>query len=261
MGVKIPSLRKKLNLLVTYGPYNSVDEIAEKLGKRPKTILSWADGSPGAAPDNVPERNFAKLVAVFATALGTSEEKTRELLFMPPSWLEAAFRQNAGQSFRALLEAEADGASLRLIRARSAEGQLVETDFAPELPEHRLKLGERFRLVLERDLRQFNVFALQNANAQWGSVPLSIDASSGHVHLPGLHPDGAPAYMQERRDVGPNLFTVIACRQALPEALAKHAEEGTALDTATLVALADTLTMVPKSGRQLFCLSVVFEQG
>ena len=263
MGILVPALRQKFKLLVAYGPYSSIDAIAERLGKRPKTILSWADGSPGADPDSVPDRNFANLVEVFAEAIGADAdpEKVRELLFLPPSWLETALRQKSGQSFRALLDAEADQSSFRLYRATESSGQMIETDFAQSRDEdHRLKLGERFRLVLERDLRLFNVYALQYANAQWGPVPIKMDANSGHVHMPGFHADGSHAYMKERRDSGESLFAAVACRRELPEVLAAHAEEGTALDASSLNALADVLSKSARTERRLFSVSVVFEQ-
>lgn len=261
MGVKIPGLRQKFKLLVTYGPYDSIDKVAEKLGKRPKTIMSWADGTPSVDPDNVPNRSFQALARVFADAIGVDagDPKISDLLLAPPSWLETELRQFSGHSFRSLLETDAEQSAFALYRTTETSGQMIETDFAPRGDQqYHLRIGERFRLVVERDLRLFNVFALQNTNSQWGPVPFSLDAKSGQVHLPGFHPDGSYAYMQELRDTGPSLFAVVACRQELPEVLRAHAAEGTTLDVSSLVSLADALRSSKPTDRRLFSVSVLF---
>lgn len=261
MGVKIPSLRKKLNLLVTYGPYNSIDEIAEKLGKRPKTILSWADGTPSVTPDNVPNRSFDDVVELFASAFGGkyNQERIRDLLFAPPSWFEQEIRSHSGVSFRKLLKDEAEKSAF-VLKRHPAEMTMIRTvKTPPPEADYHVGLGEYFRLVLKRDLRRYNIFALQNTNSQWGPVPFTLNSSTGHIDLPGFQDDHKYAFMQELNDEGLSVFAVVACHQALPEILQTHAAEGLVLDTSSLSALVDVLTNAPRSERRLFSVTVHFD--
>tara|TARA_R110002072_G_scaffold302883_1_gene489450 strand:- start:4019 stop:4810 length:792 start_codon:yes stop_codon:yes gene_type:complete len=263
MGVNVPGLRQKFKLLVTYGVYNSIDEIADKLGKRPKTILSWADGTPSVDPDSVPNRSFQAFARIFADAIGVDADdpKVSDLLLAPPSWLEAELRQRSGISFRKLLEDEAEKSAFEMERYPTESMMIRTVLIPPPSADHRAWLGEFFRLVLKRDLRRYNVFALQYTNAQWGPVPFTLKPETGNLHLPGFQPDRKHAYMQELSDEGLSLFAVVACRQELPEVLQIHAAEETALDTSSLSALVDVLHKSTRADRRFFTVSVHFDRG
>ena len=247
MGVVVQGLRQKFRLLETYGPFASIEEIADCFERKPKTILSWADGSPGADPDTVPQKHFGTLLQVFAEALSVEidEPSLQRLVFGPPSSFETRLRSGQpSMTFQSLLDLEADTQSFRLIRAKGNLGQMIETDFDRREAQYQIAPGERFRLVVEHDLRGFELCTLQFANAKWAPVPATCDLNTGFALIPGSHSDGSLAYMRETKDLGLNKFVLVACKPALPQSLGEVAAEKITLDTIALTNTANELRQV-----------------
>ncbi|WP_171136508.1 hypothetical protein [Ruegeria sp. HKCCC1038] len=255
MGVHVPGLRQKLKLLVTYGPYRSIDEIAYKLGRRPKTILSWADGSPGAEPDNVPNRSFNALVEVFSEAVGKSadNEKVRELLFSRASWLEQELRKSSRISLRDLLESQAEQSAFGLSLPSDTASPVSIRKLPDPGADYHISLGELFRLNLRRDLRDFNLLALQYSNAVWVPVSCSIDLRTGFVFLPAQG-----SFMEELSARGVSFFALVANKQPYPNVVQNHVTEGVAFEIGAITALADLLKSTSPKDRRVFSSTIQF---
>lgn len=222
MGIEVCELRRKFQLLKSYGVIHSLKDIADKVGRAENTLWGWADGNATTEANQVPQKNFEAFRIAFIEALQdhVSRERAEQLLFAPASHLENELRRTKGPqtpSLLDLIEAEADTTTIKLIRLadeQKKERGLIETqlDPQPKGPVHQVKRGEWFRLVLERDLSAYNIIALQHGGGLWGTVPWSIESGTGHLHLPGLKPDGPTAYMREQNASGSNLFLIFATK-------------------------------------------------
>ena len=266
MGIEICDLRRKFQLLKTYGCISSLNDIAEKVGRAEKTVWGWADGNATTKANRVPPNNFEAFRSAFIDALAdqVSAERAAELLFAPAAHLEVELRRTRSASLMDLIEEEADTSAIRLIRhpqAQTKERGLIETqlDRSPSEPKISVKKDEWFRLVVERDLRSMNIIALQNGNALWGVVPWALERDSGYPALPGFMQSGAPTFMRERNTVGPNTFVVIATRQPPTSGIMDMMSGQHVLDQSALATLADFARQHPKTSRQLFSINVIVE--
>lgn len=260
MGVGIDGLRKKLRLLETYGPFGTMNEIAVRLNKRPNTVWGWADGSPGAAANSVPDKSFPALLQLFEEALinHASPERVKELLFGPAPWLENEFRKFKSPSIMALVENEADKTRFVFYREAKPNRGIIETNFEHETDDDApcVAMGEWFRLVVERDLRGFDVLAIQNDNALWTPIPWQADAKSGYIFVPGRHENGELALMREQSSPGLSLFIVIATKTPIPSAFKDHQKRRITYDQSTLGAISDYFQSQSKKERRLFAINV-----
>ena len=238
MGIEVCDLRRKFQLLKTYGCIASLKDIADEVGRAEKTLWGWADGTATTLPNQVPQRNFEKFQTAFIETMKdrVSPERAAELLLAPASHLETVLRRSQATSLMDLIEAEADTTAIKLIRLEDNEKRergLIETqlDQAPTGPVYQIKQGEWFRLAIKKDLSRANIIALQNGGGLWGQVLWHIEAATGHLLLPGIQADGSPAFMRERNTLGQ-----------------------TALAT-----LADFVRQQPKTGRELSSISLTVE--
>lgn len=225
MGIEVCELRRKFQLLKNYGVIKSLNDIADKVGRKENTLWGWADGNATTDPNQVPPKNFEAFRIAFIEVLKgyVTPERAEALLFAPASHLENELRRAKGPKTPNLLEwieAEADTTAMKLIRMadeQKNERGLIETqlDPQPQGPVHQVRQGEWFRLVVERDLSAFNILALQHGGGLWGAVPWNIEKGSGYLHLPGLKSDGTPAYMREMNAMGQNLFVLMATKGRL----------------------------------------------
>lgn len=260
MGVRIDDLRQKLRLLETYGPFGPMEAIAEKLGKRPKTVWGWADGSPGAAANSVPRRSLQGLLSLFEEALAgeASPEQVHELVFGPTAWLENRLRKSQSTSLFELIDSEADMKRLVLYREDTRARELVESNLDQETNADapQVQLNEWFRLAVERDLRGFDVLALQNANAQWGILPWQAQHQTGHILIPGSHPNGEQALIRERNMAGRSLFLIMATKAPIPSMFKDVGKNRVTFDATLLGALSDFYSRQSDKERRLFALWV-----
>lgn len=267
MGIEVCELRRKFQLLKSYGVITSLNDIAEKVGRKENTLWGWADGNATTDPNQVPQKNFEAFQIAFIEVLDghVSPERAEALLFAPASHLENELRRTKGSqtpSLLDLIEAEADTTAIKLIRMtddQKNERGLIETqlDRQPKGPIHHVKQGEWFRLVVERDLSKTNIIALQHGGGLWGAVPWSVESGKGHLHLPGLKSDGTPAYMREVNALGPNMFVVVATMTPVPV----WALDQQVYDAAALSALREFFAMAEKTARRLVCLRLEIHEG
>jgi hypothetical protein len=262
MGIEVCELRRKFQLLKSYGVITSLKVIAEKVGRKENTLWGWADGNATTEANRVPPKNFDAFRIAFIEVLKdhVASERAEALLFAPASHLENDLRRTKGPqtpSLLDLIEAEADTTAIRIIRLaddQKRERGLIETqlDRQPKGPVHHVKQGEWFRLVVERDLTAFNILALQHGGGLWGAVPWSAESGSGYLHLPGFQTDGTPAYMRERSALGENLFVVMATITPAPS----WSLDQKTFDDASLCALKMFIYAEEKTRRMLECLKL-----
>lgn len=266
MGIEVCELRRKFQLLKSYGVINSLQDIADKVGRKENTLWGWADGNATTDANQIPPKNFEAFQSAFIEVLKdhVSPERAEQVLFAPASHLENELRRTKGPqtpNLLDLIEAEADTTAIKLIRLsdeQKNERGLIETqlDRHPKGPVYQVKQGEWFRLVVARDLSAFNILALQHGGGLWGAVPWSVESGSGHVHLPGFKPDGVPAYMREVNALGANLFLVIATKELIPSWMQDQIGDKTILDAATLYSLLDSCFTKEKRERYIWQSSI-----
>jgi len=259
MGVVVRGIRRKVRLLEAYGCYEDLGDIANCLGKKPGTVLSWADGTGSQLPNEVPEKSFPLFLKLFEDALPeTSPERVKEILFAPASQLENELRARSGASFLYLVNTEADSEACRFHRIGRQEKGLIETSLSREREnaDSTVRLGESFRICVELNLKSQHILALQCAQSSWGVVPHTTDLETGFVDLPGKDVDGELAVMNEPRDTGIHHFIVMAVKAPIPEDIASLRDQRLTLDNANLNALALFYQEQPQKRRKLFRLKI-----
>lgn len=259
MGVSVLGVRRKFRLLEAYGCYKDLETIADYLGKKPGTILSWADGSGSQLPNEIPIKSFSVFLKLFQDALPeTSPARVKEIVFAPTSQLENELRARLGASFMYFVNTEADSEACRLFRIERQEKGLIETSLSREREsaEVTVGLGEHFRIRVERDLQNQHILALQCAHSNWGIVPHTTDLATGHVDLPGKDKDGELAIMNEPRDTGIHHFIVMAVDAPIPEDIASSRDQKLTLDHAKLNELALFYREQPQKQRRLFVMKI-----
>lgn len=259
MGVFVRGIRRKVRLLEAYGCYEDLDEIANRLGKKSGTVLSWADGTGSQLPNEVPEKSFPLFLKLFEDALPeTSPERVKEILFAPASQLENELRARLGASFLYLVNTESDSEACRFHRIGRQEKGLIETSLSREREKADItvRLEENFRICVERNLKNQHILALQCAQSNWGIVPHTTDLETGFVDLPGKDVDDEFAVMNEPRDTGIHHFIVMAVKAPIPEDIASLRDQGLTLDNANLNALALFYQEQPQERRRLFHLKI-----
>lgn len=263
MGVYVRELRHKIRMLEAYTCFEALDDIAEFLGRKPGTILSWADGTGTQRPDHVPFKAFPRFLELFEQVLPDyAPQRVKEIVLAPASALEQAFRITPGASLMALIDAEADTNGFRVIRASGKELGLVETSLSEESyePDVIVSLDEFFRIQLERELAGMALLALQNIQGIWSQIPCSTDLETGYVYIPGKNRDGTLATMRERRDVGLHRFIVLATAAPFPDRISSSRLQQTTIDHAMLSELAAFYSEQPKETRKVFCLKIAIEK-
>lgn len=270
MGIEVCELRRKFQLLRSYGVIKSLNDIADKVGRAENTLWGWADGNATTEANQVPTRNFEAFRIAFIEVLDghIAPERAEQLLFAPASHLENELRRTKGPptpSLMELIEAEADTTAIKLIRLaddQKIERGLIETqlDRQPKGPVHQVKQGEWFRLVVERDLSAFNIIALQHGGGLWGAVPWSVERETGHLHLPGLRSDGTPAYMREVNVLGQNLFIVMAMRNPIPPRIVKSLSGQRNVDDGALIEIATLFDRFQESSTKHFSINIYLEK-
>lgn len=247
MGIEVCELRRKFQLLKSYGVIKSLNDIADKVVRAENTLWGWADGNATTEANQVPSRNFEAFRIAFIEVLKghVAPERAEALLFAPAFHLKNELRRARGpQTPRPmeLIEAEADTTAIRLIRLadeQNNERGLIETqaDRRHKGPVHQVKQGEWFRLVVERDLSAYNILALQHGAGLWGSVPWSIIHSNGHLHLPDKEEKSPPTYMREQAAIGQNEFYILATRSPTPRWAIEPSENRQPIDHSLVSAL------------------------
>lgn len=263
MGIEVYDLRRKFQLLKAYGCIDSLEEIAEKVGRKEKTLWGWADGTATTQPNQIPLRNFNKFQSAFAKALQdyVSPERGSELLLAPASHLENELRRSQATSLVQLTEEEAEANAMKVITVGSPGRGLIESqlDRDPKGQIHEVQKEQWFRMLIEADLSAYNVVSLQNGSGLWGPVPWSVDPHTGYLHLPGPHLNGEPAYMRERNSLGMNLFLVMATKNPLPTFFETSKIRRHTLETTHLASLADFYSQQKKSARRIFAAYISIE--
>lgn len=270
MGIEVCELRRKFQLLKSYGVITSLNDIADKVGRKENTLWGWADGNATTEANQIPQKNFEAFRIAFIEALKghVTPERAETLIFAPASHLENELRRAKGPqtpNLLDLIEAEADTTAIRLIRLadeQKNERGLIETqlDPQPKGPVHNVKQGEWFRLVVERDLSKFNIIALQHGGGLWGTVPWSVERGSGHLHLPGLKSDGTPAYMREVNVLGQNLFIVMAMRNPIPPRIVESLSGQCNVDDGALIEIATFSDRFQEIPAKYFSINIYLEK-
>lgn len=263
MGIEVCELRRKFQLLKNYGVIKSLNDIADKVGRKENTLWGWADGNATTEANQVPMKNFETFRIAFIDVLKghVTPERAEQLLFAPASHLENELRRTKGPqtpNLLELIEAEADTTAIRLVRLadeQKNERGLIETqlDRQPKGPVHHIKQGEWFRLVVEQDLSKFNILALQHGGGLWGAVPWSVESGSGHLHMPGLRSDGTPAFMRELNASGQNIFILLATKDTIPNWPLTHSGERQGLNLPLVTELVESYPNLDLRRKVLFC--------
>ena len=259
MGVIVPDLRKKFRLLEAYGLGASLDDIAKQLGKKPKTILWWADGSDIRQRDTVPDRSFDDLVEAFSKLLpALTCDEVRQFLLGSVAAFESYLRSGNTPSLMHFIDMEGDSSACKLIFDNDDDdmGMIEIAEIQQGKDVHVVEAGQKFRIVVEKDLRFRHVLALQHAQGLWLPLHHSIHDMDGHCLVPHVDDSGRPLFMFERHDFGRNLFVILATDGPMPSEMNKLKKLSTTLDTTMLDKLAAHYNAQPQTRRTIFSLSI-----
>lgn len=255
----VPSLARKLRMLVTYGYAADMRAVAQALGRAPDTMRGWTGGDMRREPDVVPAAVVPDLLALFQSALEIDgEQHMRVLLQGPPEDLESLFGANAAPSLLKLIEHEADRNAGQLFEIADNALSLIQVHRPNrEAAAYELSLGRLFRIEFTTRHRGTFTIGFQSAPGGWGFVPVSASPKDRCLHLPGVE-DGAPALMREETDPGHHLFVAVQSTKPFPPVLLAAARDSAGFDRALIAHFLRHYDGLPKSSRALFAIDVEF---
>lgn len=257
----VPDLKRKFDLLRRYPTRRTWPALAAPFGRNFKTLQSWQDGSATNDPGLMPDWAVPILIRLIGEMLpGTRSPATvRQLAFGPASLLEEEVRTGAAVSLLELLAGEARRGTATLIR-RGASIKLVEVETEDRSPCPRLRLGESFRIVFQRQVASAHAVALQHAQHGWALIPTAPSRSvPATILVPGLDDRGEPLFMSERRDPGRHLFACFETLAPPPALLTALGRDEVAADKRLLDVLAEFYLGQTERRRACHVLELEFE--
>ncbi|RAP43221.1 hypothetical protein BYZ73_00480 [Rhodovulum viride] len=262
IGLSVPELRRKLQLLVETGQFASRAEIAAALGRSEITLRGWVNGSSGTPPDTVPSRTEKAFRGLYARALpDLSEDRVRELLLGPADDLENLLRAAPDRSLRDLLVREADRASAALFLDESGSLSLVRRARREKgTPQFHVEIGQAFRIEFSTRSRAVFALALQAAPGGWGVVPCTFDRDRLRIHLPGAEENGEVSFLIEDNEIGRHLFIAAQAPSAFPAELLLAGRDGIPPDRTLLAHFQRHFEAQEKSARRLFAVEIEFTE-
>lgn len=254
--VSIPDLKRKLDLLMAFGPRKSWAALAVPFGRSQKTLRWWADGDDSRDPGTIPDKHLETMLSLVREALpaGNSDDDPRRLLFGDFRSFEQTMRAQhlAAISLPALIEKEGRFDRGRLHRAPDIN--LVERAGAKaDVPV--VALGQPFCLEFPCD-DAGHALVLQHVQQTWAAVVLSdtnaiMRVRRGSYFVPARQADGAPTFMVEDRDVGQHRFVALITPKPYPADIVVAAQQASVFDLTTPNALAEHYLQQPKPQRSI----------
>lgn len=256
MGLKVPELERKLQMLIGHGLAADKEDLAEKLGGlRPNTLKWWKNGDAARAPETVSAPAVPKLLDIIQQALpDLTLQQVRQVLLGPADDLKLLLAGPPAPTIAPLIEREADFAAGRLI----TEDLLLvrRRDRSPQGAEHRTALGQGFRIEFATTSRAGFAVALQSGPGGWGMVPCAVDAPQRRLLLPGLDEDGQPDWMVEENEAGRHRFIAAQGNRAFPPELSAALADRLTLDRTLIAHFLRSFEAQDKFTRRLFALDV-----
>lgn len=254
---RIPQLKRKLDLLMAFGPYADRAALAARIGSRPKTLYWWETGAPGRDPEMVSASGMPKLIDAAAAAFRClPRDQVLRLLLGPAEDFERYLATEAAPSLRRLLENEADRRKGRIFLQDGSALSLIRTNRPEARPaQAKLRLGQYFRIEFATRHRGTFLLALQASPAGWWIVPSDTDGK-GRIHVPGLAEGGTPYLMVEETDAGFHTFVAIQATRAFPGDVLAAAKDGSMLDRAVIAHLVRDLAAQSKANRLILALDL-----
>ncbi len=259
-GIHIPALGRKFRMLIDYGNFKDLEEMADLFGVTAKTLKWWGHGDAARPADTLPGRHldmFLQMIGQSVSGRMTAEE-LKVFAFSSIGQWEDTFRSVSTISLSKLIESEAITECAELFLQPLPEADLIETEksILPE-PELSVSLNTWFRLEVSSRLESGHVFAVQNVLQNWGSVAAVFNKASGIILLPGILEDTQePAHMRERQDTGLHRFIVFQTPAPPPADYKRYQDDGIQLDAHILTRLAAFYDSQNRNLRRLYQVNV-----
>lgn len=255
--VSIPDLKRKLDLLMAFGPRKDWAALAVPFGRSPKTLRWWADGDDSRNPGTLPYDHVEMMLTLVREALpagDNGDDDARRLLFGDFRSFEQAMRAQhlAAVSLPTIIEQEGRFDRGRLHRAPDIN--LVERIGAKaEVPV--VALGQPFCLEFPCDVAG-HALVLQHVQQTWATVAFSdtnatMRVRRGSYYLPARQADGTATVMVEDRDVGLHRFVALITPKPYPASIVVAAQQASVFDLAILNALAQHYLQQAKAQRSI----------
>lgn len=259
-GIHIPALQLKLRFLIDRGIFEDWQDLADAFGVSAKTLQWWGHGDGARAADTIPSRHYEKLITLIEDQLGNSLSRAeiKQLASTPyQQWCDD-FSLNMTAAFSELIEEEAKPVDARLFLKPEREAGLIETEQTQPHSEPALVIQKNqwFRLEFDLNVKNQNLFALQNSGQQWGAVPSHYDEQRGVLHLPSLREEGQKAYMVERNDLGLHRFLIFQTTATPPAEYKRYLSENIQIDLGCLSRLAEFYVNLPANHRAIHLIAM-----
>ncbi len=258
--IEIPALGRKFNLLIRYGDFKDLSDLATAFDRKASTLQWWCHGDEVRSRDAIPSTAFEKFVSILVQCLpeAMTADEINALIAAPASEFEAALAIGAQDSLNRLIETQAQTVFAKLILKNRPKTGLIETDEneRDRAPLLSTSLGNWFRLEFISWKFSGYVWALQHVAQSWGVVGASIDPKTGNISLPSRGKDGSPSHMIERHQSGIHRFIVMQTDAPPPQDYYRYMREKIELDAAILGRFAHYFTQQPERSRQLHLLEV-----
>lgn len=241
VGVRLPSLSKKLRYLCAYSGLNQ-RKLADRLGYKEATVSGWVNGTRTTAPGQVSQKGLEVLTAVLVEQLGGVADiaVARRLWLGTEAEFSRALQPSPGQRFLDLL---ATAKRRNMLTYLSDVAMRLATFFESSKASHdavRAAVGERFAFKLAaKPGAQIVLLAESAVGCHLGvpgpGAPSRLD-SSGSARLPDF-----PGFYRFDEPKGLHRFLAFAIEAAEPLSIATCAGRQTPLTESDLDMLAAEL--------------------
>lgn len=251
----IPHLKKKLELLRTYGQLKTHEAHAQAFGVSASTVRWWWTGDSTRDPERIPVSAVETFVDLVRQALPAplEEAELRSLAFGPVHALEQQLQGLSLGASRLWDLIEREGRTDRLLlRIVSKDGVDLVTRVGARPSNQSLRLGQPFCFDAPFERAPYTLL-LQSVQGKTAIVAIeshgkSLVQQSGPHLIPS---DGDIRPLVEDNDIGLHLFIVLGVRRAFPPVIVEAARHGAVLEESALAKLGTFLSGIDGSRRTI----------
>ncbi len=259
--MKVPGLSRKFQLLIEYGEYNSIPQLAQKFDVATSTLYGWGHGANDRLSDTLPSKHVEMLIKIAAACIPAHypNDHVQSLLEGPLSEFEIELKLHTHQSLNTIINNEALVGSGRLIpKSVNVNAGLIETDdkAIDRSSPTSIPMGEWFRIEFDLTRKEGHFIALQHADQNWRLLPTHLISANKLLLLPGLKINGQKSFMRERRQSGMHRFIALQINEPPPQEIHRYLADDIELDGQGLRLISQFFDEQPTTRREAYLFPV-----
>ena len=249
----IRDLKKKLELLRTYGALKTHDALAGAFGVSAGTVRWWWTGDSTRSPERIPTSAVENFLDLLRQAIPAplDDAEIRSLAFGEVQSLEQQLQGGSGGVSKFWKLVEREGCSGRLsLHLVSPDNLDLVTRVRRAPTDGNLRLGQPFCFEVGFEPAP-HMLLLQCVQGQVAVAAheTNITPQAGTLNL--LPADGAVQPLVEENDIGIHRFIAIGVRRAFPAEIVQAAKIGVVLTDAAIAILGRFLSDIDAARRSI----------